>query len=207
MSLRHVLLLSAAVLLLPRPAAAITYGFDCITGNNLGDCAILEDQITVDVTAGSGAVNFRFANSGPESSSITVAYFNDLATALLGVPSVITYSSGVSFSGGCSPQSLPGGSSYGFSTSYCADSNSPVQPNGVNPGEWLNIAFALQNSATFDDVIEAIENGSYRIGVRVQGFATGGSEGGIARVPEPSSLLVLASGLLFLPAARRRTGA
>jgi hypothetical protein len=204
-SVRCLLLLAAALLLLPATAAAETYGFGCITGNNLGDCAILEDQMTLEVTAGdSGTVNFRFANSGPESSSITHVFFSDLLPALLGLPSVITSSSGVSFGAGCSPGNLPGGTSYGFTTSYCADSNSPVQPNGVNSGEWLNIAYTLQGGATFDDVIGAIESGDYSVGIKVQGFETGGSEGAIAHVPEPSSLLFVMSGLLLVPGVPRR---
>ncbi len=205
-SLRYLLPL-VAVLVLPVTADAETYGFGCITGNNLGDCAILEDQITLEVTAGSsGTVNFLFTNNGPEDSSITNVYFNDLLPPLLGLPSIITFSTGVSFSAGCSPADLPGGNTYGFTTSYCADSNSPTQPNGVNSGEWLNIAYTLQDSATIDDVIAAIDSGDYRVGIRVQGFDSGGSEGGIVRgrVPEPSTLLFVMSGLFLLPVARRR---
>lgn len=199
------LILGAALMVLvsAAPASAVVYEFSCITVNDPTDCGILEAQLWLEVTSGDGIVNFRFTNNGPEDASITDVYFSDLLPPLLGTPSIITSSSGVSFSSTCSPGSLPGGGS-GFTTSYCADSNSPVQPNGVNPGEWLNISYTLQDGATFADVIAAIEAGDYRIGIHVQGFDGGGSEAGVASVPEPSSLVLVTTGLGLVPLIARR---
>jgi len=196
-----------AVLLLATATAssADVMGFSCISGNSSADCAILEAQIQVEITEGTtNTVHFRFTNTGPANSSITDVYFDDLAPPVLGNPSLITYSSGVSFSAGCSPANLPSGQDYSFSSSYCADSNNPTQPMGVNPGEWLNIEYTLQSGAGFDDVIAAVETGDYRIGVRVQGFDDDGSEAGINRIPEPTSLLLVTTGLFLVPVFRRR---
>jgi hypothetical protein len=192
------------------PAAADTYGFSCITANTPGDCSILQAQLQLEVTAGSfNQVEFKFINSGPANSSITDVYFDDLLPPVLGTPVTITDSgAGVSFKTGCSPKSLPGGNAYSFSTSYCADSSSPTQPMGVNPGEWLKVAYTLQGGSTFAQVIAALNSGAYRVGIHVQGFATGGSESGInvpppPQVPEPLTLTLLAIGAIT--AASRRT--
>jgi hypothetical protein len=198
---------AALMLFAPTQSHAETFSFSCITGNSATNCNALEDQVVLDVTADANPnlVNFRFTNTGSSASSITDVYFNDLKPALLGLPSYFTSSSGVSFAAGCSPGNVPGGGgSFGFVTSYCADSNSPTQPNGVNPGEWLNIQYTLQGDATFADVLAALYNETYRVGVHVQGFADGGSEAGVTQVPEPSTLLLAGSGLAFAVTRRRR---
>ena len=199
------------LLAMPRPAAADVYGFSCITNNSAGDCAILQNQLQMDVTGGGGLVNFRFSNSGPAASSITQVYFNDLTPPLLGAFSGFTTSAGVSFStgknGACSPPNLPGGSPYSFTTSYCADALSPTQPNGVNPGEWLTISYALAAGSSFAQVVSALNSGTYRVGIHVQGFASGGSESAIStvqQVPEPSALALVGGGFAAMLLRRRR---
>lgn len=200
---KHVLLALVLAAALPGVARADTFGFTCITDNNLTDCETVYSQLRMEVTAGGTTqVNFRFTNLGPAPSSITDVYFSDLVPQLLSTPAYITSSVGVQFSAGCTPGNLPGGTPYGFSTSYCADSDSPVQPMGVNPGEWLNIAYTLQGGATFDTVLAAIYAGDYSVGIHTQGFASGGSESSVARVPEPPALLLVGTAALL--AFRRR---
>src|SRR5262245_26656672 len=113
-------------------AAGLVYWFHGITNNNAVDVAIGQAQLSVDVSdAGGGKVAFKFVNSGPNASSITAVYFDD--GALLGGASIVN-GPGVKFSPGATPPNLPGGNPIGFDTSYAADSDSPVSPNGVNPG-------------------------------------------------------------------------
>ena len=208
---KHVLpaaaLLAAVVV---TPVQAVTLSFSCITGNVAGDCAIGEAQLSVDVTdAGPGQVLFTFSNSGPDASSIADVYFDD--GTLLGLASIDNSDSGVAFSQGASPPNLPGANNasppFVTTAGFLADSNPPVQPNGVNPGEYLGITFDLQASGSFADVLAELANGDLRIGIHVQGYETGGSESFVNNpVPVPAAVWLFGSGLLGLVGiARRKT--
>jgi len=175
------------------------------------------NQLFVDVIelANPNQVNFKFYNTGPAASSITDIYFDD--GNLLGIAS-ITNGSGTSFSQGASPPAPPGGTSVDFNVSagFLADSNPPVQPNGVNPGEFVTITFNLLPSAGgYAGVISALAlaqtnptvdiTGGLRIAVHVQGLSNGGSDSyingpsttsGGPVVPEPSSMAIAGLGAL-----------
>jgi hypothetical protein len=171
-------------------AASFTYSFVAVTANSVVDPAIGEAQLSVDVSdesLTSGQVKFTFNNSGPLASSITDVYFGD--DGLLG-SAFIFNGSGVAFSEGASPPNLPSGS---FDATYAADSDSPsVAANGVNPGESLSIEFNLLGGQGFNDVIAALDGGDLKIGIHVQAFADGNSEGfennGRTFVPLPASV-------------------
>lgn len=185
--------------------------FGCITDNLASDCAIGEAQLSVDAApAGTGSVTFGFHNAGPALSSITDVYFQDGSLLSL---AVVLNSSGVSFSQYASPPDLPGGDKasppFHVTEGFLADSNPPVQPNGVNPGEVLGIRFLLKSGRTFADVVQELANGQLRVGMHVQGFASGGSESFVSvvapvAVPEAESLalLILAGATLALRSAR-----
>jgi hypothetical protein len=187
------------------PASAVSLGFGCITGNLAGDCAIGESQLRVDVTdPGPGGVTFTFHNAGPLASSITDIYFDDAdAGALLKISVIIDSPPLVDFEKDATPKDLPGrnNASPPFETTkgFSADSESPVQPKGVNPGESVVIVFLLKAGKTIDDVLATLADGNLRIGMHVQGFGTGGSES-FVNTPEASDLGLLTVGLLALAA-------
>ena len=194
-------------------ASAVPISFACITGNSVTDCATGEAQLSVEVTAlVSGQVQFDFMNVGAGASSIADVYFDD--GSLLAIASLIDADDGVGgdpgvdFSLGATPPNLPGanGASPSFvaTTAFSSDSDPPVQPNGVNPGEMLSIIFDLQGTQNFADVIDELTTGALRIGIHVQGFSGGGSESFVNNpVPEPGMALLMGLGLSILAGRRR----
>jgi hypothetical protein len=174
--------------------------------------------------ASAGHLRFIFANLGSVASSICDVYFDD--GTLLGISSIFG-STGVSFDDPASPADLPGGNSitpvFDVSQDFSADSDSPVAENGVSPGEWLVIDFELINGKTYASTLAALvlggTNGAHsdalRIGLHVQSIGTneesdgfintppppsGGNEG----VPEPASIVLLATGVLGAVVLKRR---
>jgi hypothetical protein len=191
-------------------AEAVTLGFGiCVSNDDASDCAVASAQIGVEVESGPGLdrVSFRFTNTGPSTASITDVYFDD--GTLLGIAGVLN-GAGVSFSQGASPGNLPAGAeatpAFVATAGFAADSNPPVQPNGVNPGEELTIVFDLTPGGSYADVLEELRDGRLRVGVHVQGFAGGGSESLInTPLAEADSLLLLGLGLLGLGWFGRRS--
>src|SRR5262245_4917742 len=205
-----VLMTSLAALMLPGTAAAQTYAFDCFTDGTPADCAVGEAQFRVQVdSTSSGQARFVFRNVGTRSSAIADIHFDDGDTRRLQSLSSVINGSGVSFRQGASPPNLNFGNLIDFNTTggLSADADNPVVSNGVNPGEMLTLLFTLRSGATFANVIADLRSGDLRIGLRGQGFSTGGAESFVnlaVPVPEASTTVLLAGGLLLLAGMLRR---
>jgi hypothetical protein len=183
--------------------AAITFSFDCITSNSAGNCGVGETQLDLTVSdGGNGTVNFLFTNTGPQASSITDLYFDWKAPALALTQGALTQSAGVSFAWGATPANLPAGNTIAFSSDLGLDSNVPTQPSGINPGEWLNIAFA----GSFNELVEGLHSNNLLVGLHAQGFSNGGSESFVS-VPEPAVSALLLVAVVLLGFVRLRAAA
>jgi hypothetical protein len=166
-------------------------------------------NLSAQVSMTGSQVLFTFQNNSTITSSITQIYFDDLSGLLSGITdNGLDWGSqtGVDFQLGANPHNLPGGNNCNppFQTteplmSFSVSSVSPVAPNGINPGEWLEITFDLtDNSTTFQNVLDALGKHDLRIGVHIQSL-----EGGVNSIPmftnpEPATVALLGLGTLTL---------
>jgi hypothetical protein len=190
-------------------SAAPTFPFHRITDNSSANEGIGEAQFSFSLTEVSETqVRFMFYNSGPAASSITRIYFDDGTPGCLSmIQSIDNSSPGVSFAVGATPHNLPAGKTIDFQTApvLILDSNSPVQPNGINPGEYLGVNML---ATSYNDVLRSLVDGSLRVGLHVQGFANGSSESyvnGVSVVPLPASVALVFVGTGLVTVLRRRT--
>jgi len=151
----------------------------------------------VEIAQTGNSLSFKFINDGPAASFIDGLYFNDPPPSLLGGTPTFAYSgSGIAFAQDCAPGDLPNN----WGTTYCSDANAPGAKNGVNPYEWVQVSYALNSPATLVTVLDGINAGTFDIGIKVQGFAAGGSEWATMSVagtpvPEPATLTLFLGGL------------
>lgn len=201
-------------------ASAASFSFYNITGNNVADATAGEAQLSFTVSdCGGNCAYLTFMNSGPLAMSITDVYFEDnnnpgeisSISGLVDADDGVGGDAGVDFSLGAAPPNLPGGGGGVFTATagLLADSDPPVQPNGVNPGEQLGVFLSLV-SGNYLSLISDLEGGDVRVGIHVQGFSGGGSESFINnrcpvnnpncfppvnQIPVPASLPLLLAGL------------
>lgn len=169
----------------PTPDFTMTFSYSC-TNNNSGDVAGSIGQFSVELAdLGNNQAAFTFYNVGSYQSSITDVYFDD--GVLLGI-ATIENGPGTQFSQGANPIDLPGGNGctppFDVTAGFLADSDpgpgGGTQAHGVNntstPYEYVTIVFDLIAGTTYADLVGQLNSGFVRIGIHVQGYASGGSE-------------------------------
>ncbi len=162
--MKRLLLILLASFAIGGSASATTYGFDCIAGTPQA-CGVGEAQLSADVTdSGGGTVTLTFHNVGSGTSSLTGVY---LDTNITFASISIAGGAGTDFRKKGSPKDLPGGGSVSFSDDYRFTAHKPKAANGVNVGETLSIVLTLKAGTTYADVVSALGNGSFRIGLLI----------------------------------------
>ena len=216
------LLLVAGMIGAIAAANAFEVTFSAIS-NNSGQADAVAPQLVVDVSQDFGTATqayFLFSNEGPIASSICDIYFD--ADSILGpIDSLIDatmegFTGGqVDFEVGAAPPDLSGGNtiSPNFVATGSADSESPVEENGINPGEWLGIIINLADGVDFAEVQGAVADGSLRIGLHVQAIGTSANSDAFVNGPPPeppqvpdasATAMLLGLALLGLEGLRRR---
>lgn len=190
-------------------ASAVTLRFGGTTNNDDDTTDTGEMQLTIDVfspTTGpvreTETVVFRVLNTGSMSSAVNTVLFDDFfveegpfrMSPVLDSVDNIENGPGVFFEQVFLGQSLPGDES--FTTDFgfeAGDISRQTNPAGIDPGEFLDLEFALLSGVTFEDVVNAIANDTLRIGLIAE-FEVNGVIVEEAFVSDPSSIIPLPSG-------------
>jgi hypothetical protein len=183
--------------------AAYIYQLEAFTNNgayyNSGDL----DLYVVVSDPQPGQVDFTFHNESFIDSSIARIYFDD--SSFLDIAG-ITEGLGTSFGQPATPGNLPAGKTleppFVAADEFSFKGGPPGPQNGVNPGEWLQISFNLNNGTTFGTLIDYLDAGALRIGAHVIALPDGSSES-VITIPEPATVAFLGLGTLFLLRKRR----
>jgi hypothetical protein len=183
-------------------APSATLSFTCLTENSgtcqTGVAPYFEVQIN---DAGGGQVQFLFSNSMPSAGRIFTVYLDEGSTNYFSAFSIFP-TAGTDFEITTSG-TLPGGNPapYLFTTDHGANKDGGA-PNGVDPGEFLDLRGTLNSGITFANVVAGLalsptDVQSLRIGAHIGSLPEDKSEGLIAsaHVPEPGTWTMLAIGL------------
>lgn len=208
--MKRVIVFAAAAVLLffgRSEAAVLTLHFQNITHTSAATAEIGESQLFLEVSnVYPDEVLFTFKNVGIHESVISEIYFDD-SSVLGGITSIVNNSTEVIFIEGANPPELPGANLvnpvFETTTGFLAQASSPANKRGVSPGEQVGIKFNFEDGKSYQDVIDAILNGSLRVGMHVSGFYNGDSEAFVNEVPEPATIALLGLGALVLIRKRK----
>lgn len=191
-------------ILMMSASQAVPIYFSNLTNNSALD---LSGQLYGDVEQTGTSASLTFYNDVDSGiySSITDIYF-DYDSGVVTSGWTINESAGVEYSEYAAPGNLPGGQSIGFDADYSADSDSPaITANGVNAtGESVTFLATLADGF---DLLSAIYEGAFRIGLHIQAIEDGydNSDSYTSVVPLPAAAWLFGSALIgFMVTSRRR---
>ena len=204
----------AAVAVLAPAAHAVVFGFQGITLNNPADVAIGTAQLTpgCDVAQCRHRCCSRFTMSAPGQSVIEQVFFEQ---GVLGSLASITNRPAYPSARICQSGQPAGGqlAEPEVRRGLRAGADSPAPFNGVNntlsDSETLGLLFNLAGGKTFSDVLSGLGDSSFRVGVHVIAYSSGGSESFIngpisIGIPDPATAALLLVGAVGGGLLRRR---
>ena len=194
------LLLAGAV-----SADAATLIFERVTDNGATD---ISSDLYLEVTdLGGGEALFQLTRGDVYDGFLRNIYFQDTGGQFTTIRFEESFSSpSVSMGSGSSPANPPG--LRPFETDWAFDADTPRPSHrSIGPGE--TGGFIATYSGTYDDVYFGLIDGSIRVAVHAQGLEDGQSDTFVAisqafPIPEPSSVMLLGFGGLFLLTRRSR---
>lgn len=196
-----------APLWLGSPAAAVGFEtFTCITNNDAGDCTIGTAQLSAEVVQSGGDALLMITMTGAEAGVVEQIFIeSSLVTAISFQAS--TASGTVAFGTGQAGGNLPGGAMVSFDEAFNIAADNPAPSNGIGRHPQDDVspqtgAFLLSfTGGDFSDLLTDL-----RVGVHVIGYSSDGSESFVSTpIPEPGTFALLATGLLGLATAGRRS--
>lgn len=185
-------------------AHAASYNFNQITDN--GNGVDITAQLSMDVDSQHGGALFTFYNTVGTDSSIAGIFFDEGTSHIFTSLSFASQSSGVIFSNDRNSKTLPGGSSYGFSSTFSA-SKDGAMANGVNhANEWVSFFGTYNDGKSYSDLNKALTAGLFRTGLHLISIGqVGGSDSfiNVSEVPLPAAFWLFAPALIGLLGFRR----
>ncbi len=197
----------------------VTYDFRMFTNNGTVSKVIGESQLFIDlVNTGSNEIVFKLRNTGPEYCRIEQIYIDGpmffTTNYLIDADDGSGGDVGVDFSFGAVPDEIPSWNTlvppFDSEVSFGSDSGPDSEvlspdKSGIEPYEYLDIVFIMQDGVFFNDVVEMIEDESLRVGMHVQSLGEDGElSESFVNNPEPATLIVLGIGAIGLIRGKRK---